>query len=76
MTAYSRLIAAEQTCHTIEIREIATGKEGVANTVGSDANTQGDMVAVFYGADDGSDDKVITAEQFNKEFEITACISD
>ena len=34
------------------------------------------MVAVFYGADDGSDDQVITAEQFNREFEITACFSD
>ena len=68
MTPYSTLVSVEQTCHTIEIREIATGKEGVANTAG-------DMVAVFYGADDGSDDKVITAEQFNREFEITACIS-
>ena len=67
MTPYSRLIAAEQTCHTIEIREKATGKDGVANT-------QGDKVAVFYGADDGSDDKVITAEEFNSDFEITACI--
>ena len=69
MTPYSILVTAEQTCHTIEIREVATGKEGVANT-------QGDMVAVFYGADDGSDDKVITAEQFNSDFEITACIAD
>ena len=69
MTPYSILVTAEQTCHTIEIREVATGKEGVANT-------QGDMVAVFYGADDGSDDKVITAEEFNSEFEITACIAD
>ena len=69
MTPYSKLVSAERTCHTIEIREKATGKEGVAGT-------QGDMVAVFYGADDGSDDKVITAEQFNSEFEITACISD
>ena len=34
------------------------------------------MVAVFYGADDGSDDKVITAEEFNRFFEITACIPD
>ncbi|MBQ8987220.1 MAG: hypothetical protein IJ100_08320 [Lachnospiraceae bacterium] len=68
MTPYSILVTAEQTCHTIEIREVATGKEGVANT-------QGDMVAVFYGADDGSDDKVITAEQFNSDFEITACIA-
>ncbi len=69
MTQYSNLVSAERTCHTIEIREKATGKEGVAGT-------QGDKVAVFYGADDGSDDKVITAEQFNNEFEITACISD
>ena len=68
MTPYSTLVSAEQTCHTIEIREVAKGKTGVANT-------QGDMVAVFYGADDGSDDKVITAEQFNRLFEITACIA-
>ena len=76
MTQYSRLVSAEQTCHTIEIREVATGKTGVANSVRDEANTQGDKVAVFYGADDGSDDKVITAEQFNRLFEITACISD
>lgn len=68
MTPYNALVSAEQTCHTIEIREVATGKEGVANTAG-------DMVAVFYGADDGSDDKVITAEEFNRDFEITSCIS-
>ena len=68
MTPYSRLVLAEQTCHTIEVREKATGKEGVANT---DDN----HVAVFYGADDGSDDKVITAEEFNRDFEITSCVS-
>ena len=32
MTQYSRLVSAEQTCHTIEIREVATDKTGVANT--------------------------------------------
>ena len=69
MTQYSRLVLAERTCHTIEIREKATGKTGVANTDGSN-------VAIFYGTDDGSDDKVITAEEFNREFEITACITD
>ena len=69
MTPYNTLVSAEQTCHTIEIREKETSKEGVAGT-------QGDMVAVFYGADDGSDDKVITAEEFDHFFEITACISD
>ena len=88
MTAYNTLIAAEQTCHTIEIREKATGKTGVANsvrgdgesgrsdanTVRGDANSNADMVAVFYGSDDGSDDKVITAEAFDRDFEITATI--
>jgi len=69
MIPYSILVSAERTCHTIEIREKSTGKKGVAGT-------QGDMVAVFYGADDGSDDKVITAEEFDRFFEITACISD
>lgn len=67
MDSYTTLITAEKTCDTIEIREIATGKTGVANSYG-------DGVAVFYGADDGSDDKVITPEQFNKDFEITQCI--
>ena len=69
MTPYSKLITAEQTCHTIEVRLKATGEEGVAGS-------QGDRVAVFYGADDGSDDKVISIEEFNRDWEITACISD
>ena len=67
MTAYEKLVMAEQTCHTIEIREKATGLEGVANTCA-------DGVALFYGADDGSDDKVVSPETFNSEFEITAMI--
>ena len=74
MTAYNTLIAAEQTCHTIEIREKATGKTGVANTVRGDGESDADKVAVFYGSDDGSDDKVITAEAFDRDFEITATI--
>ena len=72
MTAYERLLEAERTpnVHTVEIREIFTGKEGVANT--SDSG----MVSVFYGADDGSDDATITADEFNQRFEITCVISD
>ena len=50
MTEYAKLVLAEQTCHTIEIREKATGKEGVANTCPKG-------VELYYGADDGSDDK-------------------
>ena len=69
MTEYEKLVEAEKTCHTIEIREKATGKEGVAGT-----NLDG--VAVFYGASDGSDDKTISAEEFNECFEITAMINN
>ena len=65
---YLILLEAEKTCHTIEIRERATGKRGVANS-------DGDKVAVFYGAADGSDDKRITPEQFNTDFEVTYTIS-
>ena len=68
MTEYERLVLAEHTCHTIEIREKGTGKDGVANTC--DVGVQ-----VFYGAADGSDDKTISAEEFNRDFEITAVIS-
>jgi hypothetical protein len=67
MTEYAKLILAEQTCHTIEIREKATGKEGVANTCA-------EGVELYYGADDGSDDKIVSIEVFNRNFEITAMI--
>ena len=67
MTEYAKLVLAEQECHTIEIREKATGKEGVASTCA-------EGVELFYGADDGSDDKVVTAEEFSRDFEITAMI--
>ena len=69
VTAYETLIEAEKTAHTIEIREISTGKEGVANTCKYG-------VAVFYGADDGSDDTIISSEEFNQRFEITAIIDE
>ena len=68
MTEYAKLVLAEASCHTIEIREKATGKEGIANTC-----TEG--VELFYGADDGSDDKVVSPEEFSRDFEITAMIS-
>ena len=68
MTEYAKLILAEQSCHTIEIREKATGKQGIANTCA-------EGVELFYGADDGSDDKVVSPEEFSRDFEITAMIS-
>lgn len=67
MTEYEKLAAAEAIAHTVEIIETATGKVGVANT------TEGG-VAVFYGADDGSDDKTVTAEEFDRDFSITGVI--
>ena len=68
MTEYEKLKLAEGSCHTIEIREKVTGKEGVANTCS-------EGVEVWYGADDGSDDKVISAEEFSRDFVITAMIA-
>lgn len=67
MTEYAKLVLAEQTCHTIEIREKATGKEGVANTCA-------EGVELYYGADDGNDDKVVSAEEFTRDFVITSMI--
>jgi len=68
MTPYDTLKHAEEEGHaTIEIREKSTGKTGVANTYG-------DSVMVFYGADDGSDDKTVRPEEFNRDFEITAIV--
>ena len=68
MTEYAKLVLAEATCHTIEIREKATGKEGVANTCA-------EGVELYYGAEDGSDDKTVTPEEFSRDFEITAMIA-
>ena len=69
-TEYQRLIAAETIAETIEIRERATGKTGVANS------TQDGCVAVFYGSPDGSDDAVLSPEAFSERFEITATINE
>lgn len=67
MTEFEKLVKAENTAHTIEIKETKTGKCGVANTYNG-------KVQVFYGADDGSDDATITAAEFNKRFQITAIL--
>lgn len=69
MTLFEELLYAEGYYDTIEIREKSTGKTGVANS-------KNGMVEVFYGADDGSDTKVISPEEFERDFDITAKISD
>ena len=68
MNEYEKLVQAEKRCHTIEMREKATGKGGVANTCEHE-------VQVFYGAQDSSDDKTISLEDFSRDFEITAEIA-
>ena len=67
MTEYAKLLLAEQTGCTILIREKATGREGVASSC-----VRG--VELYYGAPDGSDDKTVSIEEFNRDFEITAMI--
>ena len=71
MTTYEQLLEAEarKEVHTVEICEISTSKGGVANTMGNN-------VAVFYGAEDGSDDAVISPDEFNLRFEITAILPE
>lgn len=67
MTEYQKLIRAEQIAHTVEIVEPQTGKLGVVNTCPLG-------VAVYYGAIDGSDDTILTPQEFNQRFRITAAI--
>lgn len=66
--AYGLLRYAEENgYHTIEIMEKQTGKVGVANSCENG-------IAVFYGADDGSDDCIVSSEAFNKRFIVTEVI--
>lgn len=67
MPEYAKLVFAELFSHTVEIREKATGKTGVANICDGG-------VAVFYGSDDGSDDKTVSARTFNEKFVVTAIL--
>lgn len=67
MTEYQKLIRVERIAHTVKIVERLTGKGGVANTCEGG-------VAVFYGADDGSDDTVVSPRIFNRDFKVTAAI--
>ena len=38
------------------------------------ANTCAGRVALFYGAEDGNDDKIVTPRTFSRQFKITAAI--
>lgn len=67
MTEYEKLLILEQVAHTIEIAERSTGKVGVAQSFEN-------RVSVFYGEDDGSDDKIICPLVFNRDFRITLAV--
>lgn len=67
MTEYEKLLILEQVAHTIEITERSTGKVGVAQSFEN-------RVSVFYGEDDGSDDKIIYPLVFNRDFRITLAV--
>jgi hypothetical protein len=47
------------------IKELKTGATGAATYI-----ERLDQVKIFIGAGDGSDDKMITSDEFNKEYEI------
>ena len=61
-------IPASDLVGDVAIVEPATGLTGVAITVK-------DMVRVYYGADDGSDDMTISVDQFNEQFRVTGFVS-
>lgn len=67
MTEYEKLILLERITHTIEIVERLTGKVGVAQSFGNE-------VSVIYREDDGSDDKIISPQVFNRDFWITIAV--
>lgn len=68
MNEYAKLVLNEPRCHAIEVVELATGKTGVASTYRG-------KVTVIYGADDGSDDKVVSPEDFSTGFRIVNFLS-
>lgn len=64
-TEFIKLTNAEELgASTVEIKMRGTNIYGVA------VSTDDDRVAVYYGKDDGSDDKIISAEEFNANWQV------
>lgn len=64
-TEFTKLTNAEEMgASTVEIKMRGTNIYGVA------VSTDDDRVAVYYGNDDGSDDKIINAEEFNVNWQV------
>lgn len=67
ITEFTKLQNAEMMgATTVEIKMRGTNMYGVASSVSID------RVAVYYGNDDGSDDKIISAEEFNINWQVTS----
>lgn len=65
ITEFTKLTNAEKIgASIVEIKMRGTNMYGVASSVNDD------RVAVFYGNDDGSDDKIISAEEFNTNWQV------
>lgn len=64
MNSYDKLLEMESRDCMFEIVENATGLYGYAVPL------KGDRVKVFIGDIEGSDDKIITADEFNNEFTV------
>lgn len=66
-TEFTKLTSAEQIgASIVEIKMRGTNMYGVASSVNDD------RVNVCYGNDDGSDDKIISAEEFNANWQVTS----
>ena len=64
-TEFAKLTNGEEMgASTVEIKMRGTNMYGVA------VSTDDDRVAVYYGNDDGSDDKIISAEEFNTNWQV------
>lgn len=71
MTEFEKLVELEQLgFDNIEVRHKTTSADGVCCTANEN------QVALWWGAEDGSDDGWISAEEFNDNFRIVACCAD
>lgn len=68
---YKEQLGKDANFFTIEITEIATQKDGIANLT-----DDGNKVACFYGKEDGSEDCVIPFEEFLERFTIDRVLDD
>ena len=68
---YKEQLAKDSDVFSIEITEVATNKDGVANMT-----MDGKSVSCFYGAEDGSDDCIIPFEEFMTRFTIDRVVDE